>query len=197
MLTSRLRYVKDGEIDTVKWDNCISNASNSRIYATSWHLDRTAERWDALIWNDYEYVMPLPVGMKWGIRYIYQPYFCQQLGIFPVPSFDIQALFASELVRRFKFLQFQINSQMLPEAFHSFEVLPKVNYILPLHEPYSGIASQFKKNTRYDISSAYKKGIRIVNALDSKEYAEMKRRQVAINVSSKSFEIIVKIIASG
>jgi hypothetical protein len=51
-----------------------------------WHLDRTAVVWDALVWGDYEFVMPLPVRKKWGIQYVYQPLFCQQLGIFPKPS---------------------------------------------------------------------------------------------------------------
>ncbi len=192
-----LKYLKHGEIDYEKWNQCIGEAQNARIYATTWLLDRTAEIWDAMVWKDYEFVMPLPVGRKWGIKYIYQPFFCQQLGIFPAPPVDIQSQFADELIKRFRFFQFQVNPLMTPDAFKKFEVTPKINYVLPLLEPYATIASQFKRNARYHIANAYKKGIQVVNALDTGKYVEMKKQQVAGDVSSKSFKMLAKIISWG
>ncbi len=197
MQNNNLRFIKHSEIDYDKWDQCINNAFNSRVYATSGFLDRTAEVWHALVWKDYEFVMPLPVGRKWGITYIYQPYFCQQLGIFPVAPVEIQTQFAEELIGRYRFFQFQVNPQLIPDAFEKFELTRKINYILPLHEPYSTIASQFKKNTRYDISSAYKKGIQVVNTLNSREYIELKRQQVGRKVDARSFKMLAKIISWG
>lgn len=66
--TSEIRYIKHQNIDTEKWDECVDNAENRRIYATHWHLDRTAEYWDALVLGDYEYVMPLPVKKNGAFR---------------------------------------------------------------------------------------------------------------------------------
>ena len=197
MKDNNLHYLKYNDIDFLKWDQCIGNAPNSRVYATSGYLDRTAELWDALVWNNYEYVMPLPVKKKWGIRYIYQPYFCQQLGIFPPPPVEIQLRFADELANRFKYLQYQLNSRMNPDAFKRFELKQRVNYILPLHEPYAAIASQYKRNARYHISNGYKKGIRIVNTLDSGKYVELKKQQVERDVSSESFKMLGKLISWG
>ncbi len=149
------------------------------------------------VYGEYEHVMPLPVRQKWGIKYLYQPYFCQQLGIFPAPPFEVQVLFANELAKRFRFADFQVNPQVIPAAFTPFELKEKVNFILPLHESYSTIAAQFKKRARNNIATARKKGIRVVKALDAMEYIEMKKRQVAKNVGHESFKMLAKIISAG
>src|SRR6478609_9229707 len=81
-MQDQIRYVKRKDIDTQKWDECIRNASNSIIYVYSFYLDAIAEQWDALIRNDYEAVMPLVWNEKLGIKYIYQPFFMAQTGVF-------------------------------------------------------------------------------------------------------------------
>ena len=45
-------------------------------------MDCVTADWKALVIGDYEIVMPLPIAKKFGINYIYQPLFCQQLGVF-------------------------------------------------------------------------------------------------------------------
>ena len=56
-----IQYLKNKEIDFKKYDACIAAAINSRIYAYSWYLNIVADNWDALVLNDYEAVMPLPI----------------------------------------------------------------------------------------------------------------------------------------
>ena len=54
-----------------------------------WYLDIVHENWDALMEDDYERVMPMPVITKnWRISYIFQPFFVQQLGVFSKTYFD-------------------------------------------------------------------------------------------------------------
>ena len=77
-----IRYTINNNINLKKWDRCIQNSINSNFYAKSWYLNIICENWDALILNDYEAVMPIPYKKKLGIKYIYQPFFCQQLGLF-------------------------------------------------------------------------------------------------------------------
>ncbi len=77
-----IRYLKRQEIDPAKWDACIDKAPNGLVYAYSFYLDNMARQWDALVWNDYEAVMPLTWNKNWGIKYLYQPPLTQQLGIF-------------------------------------------------------------------------------------------------------------------
>ena len=77
-----LHYILQQDIDKKKWDRNLSKCSNRLIYATSLYLDTMAGSWDAIIYGDYEILMPLPVRQKFGFRYVYAPAFTQQLGAF-------------------------------------------------------------------------------------------------------------------
>ncbi|HSM46611.1 MAG TPA: hypothetical protein VK872_02245, partial [Draconibacterium sp.] len=60
-MNNQIRYVKHQDIDTEKWQICSDSAGNRRLYPNMGHLDPTALVWAALVWGDYEFVMPLPV----------------------------------------------------------------------------------------------------------------------------------------
>ncbi len=132
-------YLSHTQIDKVKWDNCISTAVNGLIYAKSYYLDSIADNWDALVLNDYEAVMPITWRRKFGISYLFQPPFTQQLGIFfnQQPSVEAYALFGSALQTHFKFAEIYINyynTALLPALCTS-----KINYVLPIDKPYTDI----------------------------------------------------------
>lgn len=136
-----IRYVKREELSITKYDNCIDRSPNGLLYAYSFYLDKMAGKWDALVLNDYEAVMPLVWNNKWGIKYLYQPPFTQQLGVFsilPVTHSLLHAFF-QQLERYFKFAEIFINYQ------NSFdEVVARQNYILRLNKDYALIAQQYK-----------------------------------------------------
>jgi hypothetical protein len=77
-----INYIKHKDVDTEKWDRCIEQSVNGIIYAFSWYLDIVCDEWDALVDDDYESVFPLVKRKKFGINYIYPPFFTQQLGLF-------------------------------------------------------------------------------------------------------------------
>lgn len=79
---SRIQYLSHNQIDKQLWDACIRDASNGLIYAESAFLDAMSLGWDALVLDDYSAVMPVTWRMKWGMKYVCQPAFCQQLGVF-------------------------------------------------------------------------------------------------------------------
>ena len=54
-----IRYLQRDEINTRSWDRCIEAADNGLIYAYTHYLDVMARHWDALVYKDYEAVMPL------------------------------------------------------------------------------------------------------------------------------------------
>jgi hypothetical protein len=62
--------------------NAIARSFNGIVYAYSWYLDIVSPGWDALVKDDYKSVMPLTWRKKYGIKYLYQPFFTQQLGVF-------------------------------------------------------------------------------------------------------------------
>jgi hypothetical protein len=171
--SNALKYFKNEELDYLSWDRCISGAENSRVYALSWYLDRTAVNWDALIWGDYEYVMPVPLRSKFGIKYFYQPLFCQQLGIFPEPDPRIAELFYSEILRRFRVTNILLNSaNQLPNISSIEKFQPRNNFLLSLTQDYISIRERYSKNTLRNINKSGRYGLNYLPGISLNEYIE-------------------------
>jgi hypothetical protein len=83
-----LKYLKRNDIDPVLWNACIESNEYYIPYARFEYLDALCNgSWGALVKGRYEAVFPLPYRKKWGlIPYVYQPVFCQQLGVFGNPG---------------------------------------------------------------------------------------------------------------
>lgn len=148
---SHLQYLQRRQIETEKWDHCIDTAANGLIYGFSWYLDHMARHWDALVWGDYEAVMPLTWNRKWGIRYLYQPPFTQQLGIFARSALtnELAHSFLNTLPAHFRLAEIYLNHasprQQLP--LHS-------NYILALDQSYEQLRANYKKDLLKNLKRA-------------------------------------------
>ena len=190
-----LKYLKYNEINFNKWDKCISDAPNSRIYALSRYLDLTGGNWDSLIWGDYEYVMPLTLRSKFGIKYLYQPLFCQQLGIFPEPAFNIATLFYSEILERFRFVNIQLNSSnQLPDIPGIKQFLPRHNFLLYVIKDHTFLKQGYSKNTLRNIKNAEKSGLKYNTGISIKEYTEFLEDNPPIGVSKEEFNKFKRIV---
>ena len=78
-----IKRIPRKQLNIEKYTACLNRAVNYRIYAEYWYLDvLTNEQWDCYVYKDYEAVMPIPYQKKLGIKFISQPIYCQQLGIF-------------------------------------------------------------------------------------------------------------------
>ena len=127
--TNDIVFLTRNEIDTVKWNNAVLNSKNGRIYATTNWLDAFAPNWEALVLLNYKIIMPLPSFKKYGIKYLAQPPFTQQLGLFASTKIDEQTErnFIQKAVSIFKFAEININ---FDAAICDTQL--KKNYILPL-----------------------------------------------------------------
>ena len=137
----KISYLQHENIDKKKWDDCIAHANNSLIYAYSYYLDAMSENWDALVMNDYEVVMPLTWNKKFGIRYLRQPAFTQQLGMFGNVLFDknVTELFINKALEIFSFAEINLNYA------NEFKE-KKCNLILPLNRTFTEIEKSFRKD---------------------------------------------------
>jgi hypothetical protein len=148
-----IRYLRRREIDIRWWDECILNAVSPLVYGRSFYLDEMAAgQWDALVLDDYNAVMPLTWRSKFGIRYLYQPAFTQQTGIFsaqPIPP-SIVETFLRQLDRHFRFAEIDFNYANAHPS-----LIPRTNYILPLDAPYEQIAGQYKKDLARNLKAAH------------------------------------------
>ena len=85
---SEYNYVPNSHLDRVKWDYCISNSFNHRIYGLSWYLDLVSENWDAIVYGDYKAVFPVIFKNRILFKTYYHPFFAQQLGLFISHNFS-------------------------------------------------------------------------------------------------------------
>jgi hypothetical protein len=156
----QINYIPQTEIDKQKWDRCIEQSSNGLIYAYSWYLDAMADEWDALVLNDYEAVMPLAWNKKYGIYYLFQPYFCASLGVFSIAKLEqtTVASFLEKIPKHFKYIDIYLNHQNL-FSIPSFPMTERVNYILPLGAPYETIESAYRTNLKRNIKKAAQQGL--------------------------------------
>ena len=56
----KISFVSHNQIDKSKWDYCMDKSINRSVYGISWYLDIVSENWDALIYGDYELIIPVP-----------------------------------------------------------------------------------------------------------------------------------------
>lgn len=105
-----IQYVDHHQIDPTKWDSAILRSPHPLAYGLFEYLNAVCEsQWDALIYNDYEAVFPLPFKKKFGIKYIIQPVFCQQLGAFGSNVNVSTHHFLSAIPKRFLRVRLQLN----------------------------------------------------------------------------------------
>ena len=138
-----IKYLTQQQIDREKWDACIERSSNGLIYGYSFYLDNMAKHWDALVLNDYEAVMPLTWNKKYGVLYLYQPPFTQQLGVFSCSLLPEELLpaFISVIKKHFRFAEIFLNFQ------NQCNGLPlKTNFILSLKEKYDTICKGYGRD---------------------------------------------------
>ncbi len=142
-----IEYVDNKKIDIKKYDKCIATSLNSRVYVYSWYLDCVTDSWDVLILNDYEAVMPLPRRKKYGLNYIYQVPWVQQLGIFSktkINEFTIVE-FMKKIPKRFVLVDYSLNSK---NVFSSKYATKRINFLLELNSSFEEIIKGYNKNRR-------------------------------------------------
>lgn len=152
-----IHYLHHNEIDRVRWDACIHDSPDGLIYSCSWYLDIVSPGWEALVEDDYVAVMPLPVGRKWGIRYLGRPPYCQQLGLMsriPVTLSRINAFLAAipEDIRLAD-MPFNEGNMKIPGLDQSI-FLSRPNYLLLLNKPWPDIRKGYATNTRRNLVKA-------------------------------------------
>ena len=146
-----INYLPYQQVDKQKWDACIDQADNGLVYAYSFYLDAMSKHWDGLILGDYEVVMPLTWSKKYGVHYLYQPFFTASLGIF---GKNISAVLVNAFLKavpaKFKYWDIYLNHGNYFEQ-ANFKLYDRVNYVLPLNESYETIYAKYRDNIKRNI----------------------------------------------
>jgi hypothetical protein len=165
-----IRYLRRQDIDETKWDAVVD-----LLYGKSYYLDHmTAGQWDALVMGDYEVVMPLTWRRKWGVRYLYQPAFTQQLGLFAngpvIPQWI--AFFLKKCGQYFSFGEIYLNYRN-----NSPVLKPFTNFILELDSPYGQLSGGYKQDLINNLKIAGRASLRYVQDLPLPDTISLFREQ--------------------
>ena len=159
-------YVKYEHINKNKWDDAIDASLNPYVYAYSYFLDiTTGNQWDALIKDDYEMVMPLPYSKKFGIKYVHQPPFNQQLGIFykqNCSNFDIFE-FIRAIPKKFKLVELNFNKYLTDRIPEKFVAATNKNFELEVMDDYAKIYAGYSTNLKRNLKKAEKNNLKEIN----------------------------------
>lgn len=187
-----IKYLKHNQIDKQKWDSAIENSQNGLVYALSWYLDIVSPGWSALIDGDYEIVMPLPVKRKYGIWYIIQPPFTQQLGAFYKQGVIVEMdSLLKRIPKTFKYIDINLNSENFPGI--EFKYLPIINYELNLNNTYDANFNSFSVNTKRNIKKAKKHNLKIIGDLGSTEICVFKKKYAVEKISKQQNDILKRL----
>jgi hypothetical protein len=177
----RIDYTPHKDIDLIKWDECIQRSLNGIVYANSWYLNVVAGEWDALIADDYSIVFPLVKRKKFGIEYLYQPFFTQQLGIFSPNKIDSQTItsFINSIPPKFKYQVINFNTFNNLEKVNG-DIKERVTYQLDLVQSYFSLSSKYSENTRRNISKSLAMGVTVNKMLSVADYLKFKKTNLVV-----------------
>jgi len=164
------------EIDKTRWDDCIDHSVNGIIYGYSWYLDVVAPGWDALVGDDYRSVFPLVQRKKFGIRYLCQPVFTQQLGLFSrdLITPDEVDKFLFSIPAHFRFAEINLNTLNKADP-SANRLVPLLNHELDLINTYDKIAGQYSENQKRNLKKARSQGLTVFRQVRPEEVVRLFR----------------------
>ncbi|MBI4929129.1 MAG: hypothetical protein HY841_00080 [Bacteroidetes bacterium] len=193
-----IHYLKHKEIDKKKWDECISNSVNTLIYAYSWYLDIVCPNWEALVEDDYNAVMPLTAGKKYGIEYLYPPYFAQQLGVFSKQNIFRENVeeFLNAIPDQYKFMEINLNTQNTFEL-PRFQIKKNINIELQMDSSYESLRKKFSEDTKRNIKKAVKHEVCLQKNISPADLISIFRKNAGKkinNLTDKNYKVLSNLI---
>lgn len=195
-----ISYLKHNEIDFKKWDNCIDNSFNGIVYAYSWYLDTVCEEWEALVSEDYKYVMPITGRKKFGISYLYQPVVSQQLGVFAIKKLDFEIVdtFLAAIPVKFRLIEISLNSFNKSDN-KDFSQIINSTYQLDLIKSYKILYKAYSTNTKRNIKKAISNKLNIIGSPSINDVIDLLKKdnsQINKGFKDEDFIILRKLISS-
>jgi len=182
-----LKYRPHNQIDKQKWDACVEASAQRIVYALSWYLDVVAPAWVAFIWEQeeqYKAVMPLPEAHKFGIKYVLQPFFCPQLGVFATTE-----IFLDDFVQALKEKYVLISNYCFNTANYGnvnkvsdLKVKQYYTHHLQLNAGYGQIFAGYSRDRKLNLKRARKAGLTIVESTDIKPIIKLFREDAEARI---------------
>jgi hypothetical protein len=144
-----IRRLLHSDIDKPWWDERIAASSEASWYALSRVLDAAAPGWEALVDDASGAVMPLVHARKWGMRYLYQPFAVQRLGVFaPHPDPSLLGAFLCAVPEQFRLWDIYIGGSAVTGQPKDVRVSERTNMVLPMAADIDAIRTGYSESHR-------------------------------------------------
>lgn len=176
-----IHYLSHNEIDKSRWDETISQCGN--IYAFSWYLDIVHPDWSALVEDDYATVMPLTGGKKFGVDYLFQPFFVQQLGVFSkqVVTSEIISRYLDAIPDKYRFSEIRFNERNC-DVVNLQGIEYHRNILLDMDKDYDVIRSGYHSNTKRNLAKADNHNLQFVEGIMPEQVLTLFRNDRGANL---------------
>ncbi|MFC2080540.1 hypothetical protein ACFLRQ_03600 [Bacteroidota bacterium] len=172
-----IKTLQRKQIDNERWDKIIASSANETIYPYSWYLDACADNWLGIVMNDYEYIMPVAYRRKLGLKYTYQPIYCQQLGVYSKDEVEpeVTRIFLHALKKQFKVGDYSFNEGNLLGEEAGYEVSDNCNYIVSLNAETEVIQKNYTENCRRNIKRTVSSAVEFTEDISIDEIVNLKQ----------------------
>lgn len=172
-----IRYIGRRQIDEEHWNRVIASSGFETIYPYTWYLDACADQWGAFVMEDYECIMPVAFRKKIGMRYTYQPVYCQQLGVFSGKRIDVEIIrmFLHALEKKFGMGDYALNEGNMIGEEQGFEVTDNMNYVLPLDKDHAALRRNYTENCRRNLKRAERYNLQFTEEVGIDEIISLKK----------------------
>jgi len=169
-----IRHLSPEQIDYEKWNNCIQQSVNGNIYALSWYLNLVSPEWEALVEGDYLRVMPLTVKTKLGFKYMLQPFFIQQLGVYSTSNLYPEKTleFINSIPKSIRYFDINLNSH---NEIKNIEFKRNRNFMLDLITDYKRLQSNYSSNNKRNIKKAGKSNLVLTKGIQPADVIKLFR----------------------
>ncbi|MCU0345673.1 MAG: GNAT family N-acetyltransferase [Saprospiraceae bacterium] len=171
------QLLERGQIEDAVWNEFIARSPQAAPYGCTWYLDVVWPGWGAIVVTEKGTMlaaMPIKVSKKYGIQYVFNPPFCQYVGIFfgeiakknATLSYSLKKRLVKAIVEAIPKEIKVFNIKFAPEfdyplPFHwaGYELQTRYSYWLDNQIDKSVILSNFAQSTRNYINKAIKNGL--------------------------------------
>lgn len=172
-----IKYIHREHLDEDKYNECIKISKQSLIYGYSWYLDIVCDQWDVLVLDDYKAVMPIPWRKKYRIKYVYQPLWVLQLGIFSKNDTYPYQDFLNTIQEKFKFIELRLNAGNIIKN-KKLRWVDKQFQELEMTQGYDIIRDAYQSDRKKDLRRAEHSQLTIEWGGEAKELIQLFRHNV-------------------
>lgn len=170
-----LKLITRANVNDSWWDNVVANCLNGNVCIYTWYLDIVCSRnWWAIIDEDREIIMPLPIREKLGVTYVYQPKFIQQLGVFssqPLTQEIVQECI-DYIPKQVKWVHYNLNSTNIIQDQNQIQEY-QTNVVLKLEGEMEQIRNNYRMNTKRNVRKAFSHTLTIDTEFDANQTIQL------------------------